>query len=134
MKKEETPQYPGALSKLTRELCYARDENGKYTTVLSKGWEVKATALEATWQDIEKRIAGVREKVLSGEGSPIWFFMEYRLMDIQILAAYTGLWKWRIRRHLKKENFSRLNEKTLSRYAKAFNVTVQQLKTMQTDE
>ena len=134
MKKKDIPQDPGALSKLTRELCYATDENGQYTTALSTGWDVKKTALDATWKNIEERIATVRKKVEDGEASPILFFMEYRLMDLTILSSYTGLWKWRIKRHMHPQNFKSLNERILERYAKAFNVSVSQLKEMKTDE
>ena len=41
MKKEDIPQDDGALNKLTREVVYATDSAGNYTTELSTGWEVK---------------------------------------------------------------------------------------------
>src|SRR5436190_22931973 len=90
MKKEEIPQDNGALNKLTREVCYVVDEKGNYTTALSSGWEVKATALDATWKDIDQRILAVKKEVLEGRSSPIRYFMELRLMDPEILSAYTG--------------------------------------------
>ena len=47
MKKEEIPQDESNLSKSNvKELCYATDENGNYTTGLSTGWEPKTIALE----------------------------------------------------------------------------------------
>jgi hypothetical protein len=97
MKKENIPQDPSALDKFTKEVCYAVDDKGNYVTELSRGWEVKATALDATWQDIEQRISIARQKVMSNEFSPILFFMEYRLMDMSIVGAYTGFWKWQIK-------------------------------------
>ncbi len=46
MKKEEVPQDKSNLSKGNlKELCYATDENGNYTTALSSGWEPKTIAL-----------------------------------------------------------------------------------------
>ena len=134
MKKEEIPQDAGALNKLTREVCYAVDNTGHYTTELSTGWEVKASALDVAWEDIHHRIENARQKVLRREASPILFFMEYRLMDIGIVAAYTGFWKWTIKRHLHPTIFDRLPEKKLKRYAVAFNVTIDSLKSMQVDE
>ena len=134
MKKEEIPQDPGALNKLTKEVCYAVDQSGQYVTELSSGWEVKAKALDVAWEDIENRIAVARQKVLGGEASPILFFMEYRLMDPGILAAYTGFWKWRIKRHLRAKAFSRLSHNQLRRYAEAFNVSVEDLKNMNVHE
>lgn len=130
MKKEDIPQDRGALNKLTKELCYAVDSTGKYVTGLSTGWEVKAIALDVAWQDIDKRIADVKRRVLNNEASPLLYFMELRLMDMIILSAYTGFWQWQIRRHMKPEVFKNLSGKKLGKYAKAFNVSVEELKTM----
>ena len=103
MKKEEIPQDDGALNKLTKEVVYAVDGSGKYSTELSTGWDVKTKALNLAWEDIEKRIETARQKVLNNEASPILYFLELRLMDMGILAAYTGFWKWTIKSHLKPE-------------------------------
>ncbi len=134
MRKDEIPQDDGALNKLTKEICYAVDDSGKYTTELSTGWEVKATALEVAWKDIELRIENARQKVLQNEASPILYFMELRLMDLGIVAAYTGYWKWKIKQHMKPAVFKKLNEKKIQRYALAFNVTPDELKTMNVHE
>lgn len=134
MKKEDVPQDLGALGKITKEVCYATDESGKYTTQLSNGWDVKNTALDIAWQDIEGRIALAKQKVLSKEASPILFFMEKSLMDIEILAGYTGFWQWQIKRHLKNDVFAQLSNKKLQKYAEAFNVTIANLKTMTVNE
>jgi hypothetical protein len=134
MKKEEIPQDNGALNKLTKEVVYATDASGKYTTDLSTGWEVKATALDIAWKDIEKRISDARQKVLDNQASPILYFMELRLMDIGIVSAYTGFWKWTIKQHLKPSVFKRLPDTKLQQYADVFNVTVEELKTMKVNE
>lgn len=130
MKKEEVPQDLSSLGKITKEVCYATDASGKYITELSKGWDVKITALDAAWQDIESRITTARQQVLNKKASPLLFFMEKELMDISILANYTGIWKWQIKRHLKPEVFKNLSDKKLQRYAKVFNVSVDDLKNM----
>lgn len=134
MKKEEIPQDDGALNKLTKELVYAVDSTGNYTTALSTGWEVKARALDVAWEDIEKRIASARQKVLNNEASPILYFIELRLMDIGIVSAYTGFWKWTIKRHLKPSIFRKLPESKLQKYAEAFNVSVDEIKKMNVHE
>lgn len=134
MKKEEIPQDLGALGKITGEVCYVVDESGKYTTVLSNGWEVKSSALDVAWKDVEQRIAAAAEKVKSREASPILFFMELRVMDIGIVAAYTGFWKWRVKKHLKYPVFEKLSDATLTRYAELFEVSLEELKTMKVHE
>ena len=134
MKKEEIPQDDGALNKLTKELVYAVDSSGKYSTELSTGWDVKTKALDLAWEDIEKRIEAARQKVLNNEASPILYFLELRLMDMGILASYTGFWKWTIKGHLKPVAFKKLSEQKLQQYADAFNVSVEELKTMNVHE
>jgi hypothetical protein len=134
MKKEDVPQDLGALGKITKEVCYATDDSGKYTTQLSDGWEVKATALDTAWQDVAERIAAAKQKVLNHEASPLLFFMEKGLMDIQILAGYTGFWQWQVKRHLKPDVFNNLSDKKLQKYADVFNVSISDLKTMTINE
>jgi hypothetical protein len=130
MKKEDVPQDLSALGKITKEVCYVTDNSGKYITELSRGWDIKITALNATWQDIEARIAAAREKVSDNKASPLLFFMEQGLMDIRILASYTGFWKWQVKRHLKPDVFKNLSDKKLQRYADVFNVSVNDFKNM----
>ena len=134
MKKEEVPQDHSALEKLTKEVSYAVDDKGNYTTSLSTGWEVKATALDVAWSDIEKRIADAKQKVLTNEASPLLYFMELKLMDIGIVSSYTGFWKWQIKRHMTPSVFKNLSDKKLAKYAEVFEVTIDELKTMKKNE
>ena len=128
MKKTDIPQDKSALENFTKEVCYVVDESGNYTKDLSSGWEVKADALNLAWQDIEKRVEDAKQKVLKGEVSPILYFMELKLMDMTILAAYTGFFQWSIKRHMVPKNFKSLSDKKLKKYAEAFEVSVEQLK------
>ena len=128
------PQDLSSLGKITKEVCYATDNSGKYVTELSSGWEVKINALDAAWEEVEARRVGAKQKVLNNEASPLLFFMEYRLMDIGILSDYTGFWKWQIKRHLKPEVFKNLSDKKLKKYADAFNVSIEDIKNMNVHE
>jgi len=130
MKKEEVPQDLSSLGKITKEVCYATDSSGKYITELSNGWDVKIKALDVAWEDIKKRIETAKEQVMNRKASPLLFFMEYRLMDVSILSDYTGFWKWQIKRHLKPGVFDNLSNKKLQKYAQAFNIKVEDLKSM----
>jgi hypothetical protein len=128
MKKEELPQDESALKAMTRELLYVKDKEGKYTTGLSTGWEVKKAALDNAWDDIKERVEAARLAVKNGEKSPVYYFMELRLMDFPVLSGYTGFWTFNIKRHLKPAVFKNLSEKKLAVYAKAFDITVEELK------
>jgi hypothetical protein len=134
MKKDEVPQDPSSLGRITKEVQYATDSSGKYSAELSSGWEVKATALDVAWGDIKKRIEAARQQVVHHNASPILFFMEHRLMDMSLLADYTGFWKWQIKRHMRPEVFEKLPVRKLQKYAEAFNVSINDLKTMTVNE
>jgi hypothetical protein len=129
MKKTEVPQDESNLSKSNvKELIYATDENGNYTTALSTGWEPKTIALNNSLEVINERTAIAKQQFLDGEASPIPYFMELNRMDIGILASYVGMWKWRIKRHFKPKIFKGLNDKVLEKYAQVFNITISELK------
>jgi len=128
MKKEEVPQDEGNLSKSNmKELIYATDEKGNYTTALSSGWEPKTIALTNSIEEINERIETARVQVKNGVSSPIVYYMELNKMDPTILASYVGLWKWRVKRHFRPRVFTRLSAKILQKYADAFSITVGEL-------
>ena len=134
MNKEDVPQDLSSLGKITKEVCYATDASGKYTTELSQGWDVKMSALDVAWQDIGGRVATARTKVLNQEASPLLFFMELKLMDVGVLAAYTGFWKWQVRRHLRPAVFKKLSARRLRRYAEVFDISIDDLNTLTVHE
>ncbi len=128
MKKRDLPQDKTALENFTREVCYVKNEDGKYETGLSTGWETKKVALDNAWEEIERRTEEAREKVEKGEASPILYYLERHLMDLSVLVGYTGFRRWQIKRHMKPAAFQRLSDKKLQRYADAFDITVEDLK------
>ena len=128
MKKEDLPQDQSALEGVTRDLCYVKDSDGKYTTDLSKGWDIKKQALDNAWEDINERVSEAASLVKSGEKSPIYYFMEKKLMDLIVLSGYTGFWKFNIKRHFKPTVFSKLSDAKLSKYAQAFEISLEELK------
>ncbi|MCF0070843.1 hypothetical protein LZD49_10200 [Dyadobacter sp. CY261] len=128
MKKEDLPQDPGALDQFTREVCYVKNGDGKYETALSKGWEVKKQALDSAWEEVNERVENARKAVANGEKSPVYYFMELRLMDLPVLSGYTGIFPFFIKRHFKPSVFKSLSERKLEKYARAFDITVSELR------
>ncbi|MBX3239216.1 MAG: hypothetical protein KIT80_10570 [Chitinophagaceae bacterium] len=126
MKKEDIPQDKGYVN----ELSYAVDKDGKYTTEKSIGWEVKIKALDVAWGDIEKKVEAARQKVINNEASPVLYFMELKIMDIPIIAGYTGFWQWQVKRHLKPRVFEKLSSRKLEKYASVFEITIEELKNL----
>ncbi|MHC8947563.1 flexirubin biosynthesis protein DarG [Sphingobacterium hungaricum] len=134
MKKSEVPQDKGSVSeKGSRELYYALDENGEYTTELSTGWEPKQIVQNHTLSELQERINQAQQDVKNGLASPIVYFMELKRMDWQIVADYSGIWKWRVKRHANPSRFQKLSDKTLSKYAEAFEISLEELKNYKGD-
>lgn len=129
MKKNEVPQDESKLETANiREMYYAVDENGEYTTELSTGWDPKTIALNNALKAIEERVEAAKNRVLDNETSPLEYYMELHKMDVPILASYVGLWKWRVKRHFKPSVFKKLSTKTLQKYANIFEISIEELK------
>jgi len=129
MKEKEVPQDDeGLLDGKLREVCYAVDEDGNYVTVLSTGWTPKNAALKQAWADINERIELTRQSVMSGKVSPLAYYMEKNIMDIKLLAKYTGIPGWKVRRHLKPGIFVKLKDEIIGKYALALDITTDELK------
>ena len=129
MKKSEVPQDKSSLESANfKELCYAVDENGEYTTAHSTGWDPKTIALDNAIKKIEERVEEAKQRVLANETSPLEYYMELHKMDLSVLAGYAGLWKWRVKRHFKPSVFKKLSSKTLQKYADVFEITIEKLR------
>ncbi len=132
MKKSEVPQDKSNLESASfKELCYAVDENGEYTTAQSTGWTPKTIALDNAIEDINERVEEAKKRVINNQTSPIEYYMELHKMDLGILASYVGLWKWRVKCHFKPKIFKRLSQKTLQKYANVFEISIAQLKNIE---
>ncbi len=129
MKKEEVPQDESKLETANiREMCYALDENGEYTTDLSTGWDPKTIALNNALELIKERVENAKQRVLNNETSPIEYYMELHKMDVPILASYVGFWQWTVKRHFKPSVFKKLSTQKLQKYADVFEITLDELK------
>ena len=124
MKDNEVPQDKSSFS----DLCYAGEKDGNYITKKSSGWEPKRVVLDNSLDLIDERVEEIKKKVVNKELSPIVYYMELNRMDLSVLAAYYGKWKWRVKRHFKLSNFEKLSSKALKKYADIFNISVDELK------
>lgn len=129
MKKEEVPQDDAnMLEGKFKEPCYAVDEEGKYTTVKSVGWEAKNIVMQQAWDAVHERVEEVKARVEAGELSPVAYYLEKQLMDLAVLSGYTGFFRWTVKRHLKMKNFDKLSDQKLQKYADAFDISIEILK------
>jgi len=129
MKKQDLPQDESNLKSANMtEVLYVTDENDQYTTANSIGWEAKKLALEESMELIHERIEEAKQNVALNKVSPVIYFMELNKMDVSVLAAYVGMWQWRVKRHTKPRIFKTLSDTILKKYADAFGISVEELK------
>ena len=126
MKKEDVPQQFG-LSAGCKEINYAVDNAGRYTLTQSAGWEVKTIALRQAWEAIVDQLHQVLAEIRVGEKSALAYYMVKNQMDPALLSQYSGIARWRVKRHLKPPAFKRLDAVTLDSYAELFGINVEQL-------
>ena len=125
MKVTEVPQDNNYLTEgKVKDYSYATDEQGNYVTVLSTGFEPTQIAMEQAWEDIIAKLSATKQKVLACKLSPIAFYMEKCLMDLNILASYMKLPKWKVRRHFKYKVYRKLSPEILMRYAEVFKISL----------
>ncbi len=128
MKIEEVPQDKGYLVEgRISDLNYAVDEQGKYVSRQSQGWQPKNEAMTMAWDVVFDRAEEIRKQVLAGVLSPLAFYMELNVMDPSIMSGYTGIPKWKVKRHLKMKNFRKINRDRMSRYAEALGISMEEL-------
>jgi len=128
MKVNEVPQDGAFLIEgRIRDLYYVVDEQGHYTQALSKGWTPKNDAIRLAWDRVYENAGEIRQKVITGFLSPIAFYMELNVMDVNILASYTGMPRRKVRKHMKMKGFSKLSPQQIRTYAGALNLSPDEL-------
>jgi len=129
MKAKEVPQDDADMMRgIFKEPVYSVDEDGNYTTVRSVGWDPKNAVMQQAWDNINEKVEVIRQRVLEGELSPVAFYMEQQIMDVGLLSKYMGLWKWKVKKHLKQKYFEKLPEDIIRKYADIFDLTPAELK------
>lgn len=111
-----------------RELLYSYDGNGNFQKTVGYHGEPDRVVLEQAWDLFIERTEEARQKVLAGVASPIVYYMEKILADPMGLSMMAGISLWKVKLHCRPAFFKRLSDKTLAKYAEAFNITVDQLK------
>jgi hypothetical protein len=127
MRERDVPQEGNATLAGHRKAVYATADDGKLRLVPSRGWEVEEIVTRQAVEDLERHAAQARARALSGESSPIEYHMYRARMDVELLSQVTGLWRWRVRRHLKPAGFARLPPALKLRYAEALGISSEAL-------
>lgn len=126
----DVPQEGNATHSGVRKAVYARDEHGQIVSVASRGWEVEEIVTQQAVEALKEQASAALNRAKAGLSSSLEYWMYEKRMDIAILAQSTGLWQWRVRRHLQPIRFANLPDKLLNIYAEAFGMQIEQLKSL----
>ena len=127
MKKSEVPQDGRPEYGGERRALYAVDEQGRYATVPSAGWQADGIVNQQAVDEYRRLADEALARARAGAASALEFHMYDRRMELETLAEATGLWRWRVRRHLQPAHFAKLSPALKQRYADALGVTVERL-------
>lgn len=122
MKTDEVPQDRSRLFGGHTKAMYARDRDGRYTTVESSGWRAEEIATDVALADFRQQLQAAHARCRAGLSAPLEYHMYARRMDPATLADAAGLAQWRVRRHLRPRVFARLSPRLLARYAQALQM------------
>jgi hypothetical protein len=131
MRERDVPQEGNATLAGHRKAVYAVGEDGKLRIVASRGWQVEEIVTRQALAELEERARDARSRVLAGLASPLEYHMYRARMDLPMLAEAAGLWRWRVRRHLKPQVFARLRLALKRRYAEALGIAPQALERLE---
>jgi hypothetical protein len=123
---DDVPDYSEGIKKGN----YALDDEGKYVMVPSKGWVVDEMINRMAYDEYKVKEEETRKAVLAGQKSPLAYYMELRQMTPEILGKTAGIAAFRVKRHLRPEIFTKLKPDVLDSYAKALDITREELKTV----
>lgn len=125
---DEVPQDNNRTLGGYRKGVYARDASGRMVLVASSGWEVEEIVTSDAVEQLNEQAAAARKRVEAGLSSPLEYWMYARRMDLSLLAQSTGVWRWRVRRHLQAAHFAKLPPLLLQRYADALGISSETLR------
>jgi hypothetical protein len=111
-----------------RKALYAKDADGRMVLVASKGSEVDETVTLQAVARLQAFADDARKRCLAGQTAPLEVWMWTQRMDLPLLSQVTGIWQWRIRRHLRPNIFARISPELLERYAQALGLQAEQLR------
>jgi hypothetical protein len=133
MRVEDVPQEGNATLDGQRKGMYAVGKDGRIGLVPSRGWEAEELVTTAAVEHFEELAQAALVRVRSGTAGALEYFMYARRLDPPTLAQASGVWRWRLRRHL-RQPFARIPAPLQQRYAAALGVPREQLLEFRADQ
>lgn len=130
MELDAVPQEGNATLGGHRKAVYARDPQGRLVIAASAGWEAEEIVTTRAVDALRAQADDALQRARAGRTAPLEYWMYTRRMDLPMLAQTTGLWQWRVRRHLQPARFAGLSAPLLQRYADALGLPAATLRTL----
>ena len=101
--------------------------------------EEKLDAGGFVYSDTIQKLEEIKKEIEAGKSSPLTYHIHKRFSgstfifsgqsaSISLLSSYTGIAKRHIKKHLIPENFNKLDDETLGKYAEIFEISIEELK------
>ena len=107
-------------------ILFVEKEDGKYEPVQTGSYLTKnfLDDYELKRHHLEESL---KKQILSGEVSPIYYFMVLEELTLSELAARAGIRKGKVRKHMQGSEFASITPDVLQKYADVFNITVPEM-------
>jgi hypothetical protein len=126
MRVEDVPQEGNATLAGQRKGMYAVGKDGRIALVPSRGWEAEELVTSAAVEHFEVLARDALQRVRGGTAGALEYFMYARRLDPPTLSQASGVWRWRLKRHLRRP-FAQIPAPLQQRYAEVLGVPRNQL-------
>lgn len=126
MRVEDVPQEGNATLDGQRKGMYAVGQDGRIALVPSRGWEAEELVTSAAVEHFEALARDALQRVRGGTAGALEYFMYARRLDPPTLSQASGVWRWRLKRHL-HQPFAQIPAPLQQRYAEVLGVSRNQL-------
>lgn len=124
---EDRVTRPGTPERWSRILTYKPDADGAVQSVCDDGFEDSNLVHDVAWSLIHRNALDAWNDAKAGRRSTLHYHMTANLLNPDMLAQLVGMWRWRVRRHLRPDVFAGLSSALLQKYAWALRLTVEEL-------
>lgn len=109
--------------KAQQSVYYVEKSDESYGPVISGSYLAK-NYLDDFYEKMHRQEQSLREKLIAGEISPVYYYCIIREFGEGDLASRVGVTLRKLRRHYKMENFVKMKLSLLKKYADAFDIPV----------
>jgi hypothetical protein len=104
-------------------ILFVEKEDGKYEPIQTGSYITKnfLDDYELKRRHLEESL---QKQVLSGDVSPVYYYMVLEELTLSELSARAGIRKGKVKKHLEGIHFNSISQETLQMYADVFNITV----------